>query len=100
MPSAIPVIPFLISDYGRFPPLPGPVFSPTAREPFAIFPTSPSEDGDAFFGGVQQLFDRKTSPFRLAAAGIVGKRSCGGGKALGGQIPGEGGACKESLPVL
>lgn len=42
-----------ISYFGlwQVPPLPGPVFSPTAREPLAIFPTSPSEDGDAFFLG-------------------------------------------------
>lgn len=48
---------------------------------------------------LHQLFDRKTSCLCVAAPGDVGERTCGGEKMLGGRIPGQGGACKESASV-
>lgn len=48
---------------------------------------------------VPQLFDRKISCLCLAAPGDVAKWTCGGEEMLGGRIPVQGGACKESASV-
>lgn len=102
MPSAIPVIPFLISDYWDPPPLllqRGPVILPTAREQLSVPPPPISLWRWRHILVVHQLFDRKMSCLCLTAPGIVGKWTCGGGKMVGGKIPKQGGACEESVSV-
>lgn len=99
MPSAIPGIPFLIWDYGSFSPARP---SPARPGPFTTCRRAPRRlplKMETHFVGSPAVWQKK-EPLTSGGSWHGWQQSCGGGKALGAQIPAEGGACKESGPVL
>lgn len=76
---------FLFRTMAGFPPARSSLFTNCQRAPSPFPPCLPLKMETHFVGSPAVW--QENEPLQLAAPGIVGHQSCGGAKALGGQIP-------------